>query len=165
MSTAISHDLLKRTLRPDITEKQELWAARIAATFAVLVAGYFGINPPGFVAQVVAFAFGLAASTFFPAILLGIFTRWANREGVISGMLCGLVFTSSYIVYFKFLGGSSAQWFLGVSPEGIGTLGMVLNFSVAAVVSKLTAPPPPEIQELVESIRIPKGSTGPADKH
>ncbi|MEC7984891.1 MAG: sodium:solute symporter family protein [Myxococcota bacterium] len=162
VSTAISHDLLKRTLRPDITEKQELWAARIAASFAVLVAGYFGINPPGFVAQVVAFAFGLAASTFFPAILLGIFTRWANREGVITGMLSGLIFTSSYIVYFKFLGGTSEQWLFGISPEGIGTLGMVLNFVVAMIVSKRTAPPPQEIQDLVESIRIPKGSAGPS---
>ncbi len=164
VSTAISHDLLKRTLRPDITESQELWAARMAAAVAVLVAGYFGINPPGFVAQVVAFAFGLAASSFFPVIILGIFTRWVNREGAIAGMILGIVFTSSYIIYFKFLGGTSEQWWFGISPEGIGTLGMLINFAVAMVVSKLTPPPPPEIQELVESLRIPKGAsteTGP----
>ncbi|MEZ4251939.1 MAG: hypothetical protein R3B99_27315 [Polyangiales bacterium] len=158
VSTAISHDLLKRTLTPNISEKSELRAARIAAAGAVVVAGYFGLHPPGFVAEVVAFAFGLAASTFFPAILLGIFTRWANREGVIAGMLAGLVFTSGYIVYFKFLGGDASDWLFGVSPEGIGTIGMVVNFLVAGVVARFTPPPPVHVQELVEDIRIPRGA-------
>lgn len=165
VSTSISHDLLKRTLMPDISEKNELWAARGAAAFAVLIAGYFGINPPGFVAQVVAFAFGLAASTFFPAILLGIFTRRANREGVIAGMVAGLLFTATYIVFFKFLGGTQAQWLFGISPEGIGTVGMLINFVVAAIVSALTPPPPQDVQAMVESIRIPKGSQGPSEAH
>ena len=155
VSTSISHDLLKRFLAPDISEKSELRAARLSAAAAVLVAGYFGINPPGFVAQVVAFAFGLAASTFFPAILLGIFSKRANREGVVAGMLSGLLFTASYIVFFKFLGGTPDQWWFGISPEGIGTLGMLLNFTVALVVSYATPPPPYEIQNMVESIRVP----------
>ena len=156
VSTAVSHDLLKRFLVPDITEKAELRAARVAAAAAVLVAGYFGINPPGFVAQVVAFAFGLAASTFFPAIILGVFSKRANREGVIAGMLCGLLFTAGYIVYFKFLGGTTSQWWFGISPEGIGTLGMLLNFAVAVVVSRFTPPPPDHVQEMVEVIRVPR---------
>jgi len=156
VSTAISHDFLKRTVMPTISERGELLAARISAAFAVVVAGYFGINPPGFVAQVVAFAFGLAASSFFPAILLGIFSKRANREGAIAGMILGLVFTSSYIIYFKFLGGTKDQWWFGISPEGIGTLGMILNFAVALTVSKFTPAPPAEIQALVESIRTPK---------
>ena len=164
VSTAISHDLLKRTLRPDISEKNELLAARIAAAVAVVIAGYFGINPPGFVAQVVAFAFGLAASTFFPAIILGIFSKRANREGVVSGMLAGLIFTSTYIIYFKFMGGHPEQYWFGISPEGIGTLGMLLNFLVSSIVSQFTPPPPEEIQELVESIRIPSGA-GQATEH
>tara|TARA_B100001750_G_scaffold245960_1_gene266929 strand:+ start:1297 stop:3114 length:1818 start_codon:yes stop_codon:yes gene_type:complete len=165
VSTAISHDLLKRTFLPEISEKRELLAARVAAAFAVGLAGYFGIHPPGFVAEVVAFAFGLAASTFFPAILLGIFTRTANREGVIAGMLSGLVFTAAYIVYFKFLGGTKAQLLFGISPEGIGTLGMAVNFVVAFVVSRFTPPPPLEVQELVEDIRVPKGAATPAHAH
>ena len=164
VSTAISHDLLKRTFRPNISEKNELLAARIAAAVAVVIAGYFGINPPGFVAQVVAFAFGLAASTFFPAIILGIFSKRANREGVVSGMLVGLIFTSAYIIFFKFMGGTSEQYWFGVSPEGIGALGMVLNFIVSLTVSQLTPPPPQEVQELVESIRIPSGA-GQASEH
>ena len=165
VSTAFSHDLLKRTFMPEITDKQELVAARVAAAGAVLVAGYFGINPPGFVAQVVAFAFGLAASTFFPAIILGIFTKRANRQGVIAGMLVGLVFTSAYIIYFKFLGGTPDQWFWGISPEGIGTVGMIVNFVVATVVGLSTPPPSEEVQEMVESIRVPRGAQGPADMH
>ncbi|MAQ16900.1 MAG: cation acetate symporter [Sandaracinus sp.] len=165
VSTAISHDLLKRTFLPEISEKRELLAARVAAAFAVGLAGYFGIHPPGFVAEVVAFAFGLAASTFFPAILLGIFTRTANREGVIAGMLSGLVFTAAYIVYFKFLGGTKAQLLFGISPEGIGTLGMAVNFVIAFVVSRFTPPPPLEVQELVEDIRVPKGAATPAHAH
>ncbi len=165
VSTAISHDLLKRTFKPDISEKNELLAARVAAAFAVVLAGYFGINPPGFVAQVVAFAFGLAASTFFPAIILGIFSRRTNREGVIAGMLTGLLFTSAYIIYFKFLGGTKDGWWMGISPEGIGTLGMFLNFAVALTVSRFTPAPPEEIQRLITSIRVPKGSSGPTNAH
>jgi cation/acetate symporter len=165
VSTSISHDLLKRVFVPSITEKQELLAARVAAAFAVLLAGYFGINPPGFVAQVVAFAFGLAASSFFPAIILGIFVKRANREGVITGMLTGIIFTAAYIVYFKFMGGTPDQYWWGISPEGIGTLGMVLNFTVAFIVSRFTAETPQEVQELVEHIRVPAGSSGPSAAH
>ncbi|MBW2162526.1 MAG: cation acetate symporter, partial [Deltaproteobacteria bacterium] len=162
VSTSVSHDLLKRVFVPSITEKQELLAARVAAAFAVMIAGYFGINPPGFVAQVVAFAFGLAASSFFPAIILGIFVKRANREGVVAGMLAGIIFTASYIIYFKFLGGTPDQLWFGISPEGIGALGMLLNFAVAFVVGRFTPPPPIEIQELVEHIRVPSGSSGPS---
>ena len=165
VSTSISHDLLKRVFVPSITEKQELLAARVAAAFAVLLAGYIGINPPGFVAQVVAFAFGLAASSFFPAIILGIFVKRANREGVISGMLAGIIFTAAYIIYFKFLGGTPDQYWFGISPEGIGTLGMALNFGVAFVVSRFTPETPQEVQELVEHIRVPAGSSGPTAVH
>jgi cation/acetate symporter len=158
ISTSVSHDLLKKTFRPDITEKQELLYARVAAGFAVVAAGYFGIHPPGFVASVVAFAFGLAASSFFPAIFLGIFSKRMNKEGAISGMVVGLLFTTSYIIYFKFINpgvNSAANWWFGVSPEGIGTLGMLINFAVSITVCKFTAPPPIEIQELVEDIRVP----------
>ena len=156
VSTAVSHDLIKRVFVPNISEKRELLAARLAAACAVVVAGYFGIHPPGFVAQVVALAFGLAASTFFPAIILGIFSLRANREGVISGMIAGLLFTTGYIVYFKFLGGTPDQQWWGISPEGIGTVGMLVNFGVALVVGALTPPPPLEIQRMVEGIRVPK---------
>jgi cation/acetate symporter len=165
VSTSVSHDLLKRVFVPSITEKQELLAARLSAAGAVMIAGYFGINPPGFVAQVVAFAFGLAASSFFPAIILGIFVKRANREGVVSGMLAGIIFTASYIIYFKFLGGTPDQFWFGISPEGIGALGMLLNFAVAFVVGRFTPPPPIEIQELVEHIRVPSGSSGPSAAH
>ncbi len=165
VSTSVSHDLLKRVFVPSITEKQELLAARVAAAFAVVIAGYFGINPPGFVAQVVAFAFGLAASSFFPAIILGIFVKRANREGVVSGMLVGIIFTASYIIYFKFMGGTPDQLWFGISPEGIGALGMVINFVVAFVVSRFTPPPPKDVQELVEHIRVPAGSSGPTAAH
>ncbi|MEN0061329.1 MAG: sodium:solute symporter family protein [Myxococcota bacterium] len=165
VSTSISHDLLKRTLWKDISERQELLAARIAAAAAVCVAGYFGINPPGFVAQVVAFAFGLAASSFFPAILLGIFWKRANREGAVSGMVVGLLFTIAYIVYFKFLGGSPDDYWLGISPEGIGTVGMLINLAVSIGVSLLTAPPPPHVQSMVDDIRLPTGATGPSNAH
>jgi len=161
ISSAISHDLLKKTFKPDISEKQELVAARLAAAVAIVIAGYFGINPPGFVAQVVAFAFGLAASSFFPVILLGIFSKRMNKEGAIAGMLVGLVFTFSYIVYFKFISpelNSAENWLLGVSPEGIGSLGMVLNFVVAVIVCKMTPPPPEHIQHIVEDIRVPRGA-------
>jgi len=158
ISTSISHDLLKRNLMPDISEKQELLFARIAILFAVCVAGYFGINPPGFVAQVVAFAFGLAASSFFPAIVLGIFSTRMNKEGAISGMIAGIIFTATYIIYFKFINpaaNTADNWWLGISPEGIGTLGMLINFAVALLVCKLTAEPPQEIKDMVLDIRVP----------
>lgn len=164
ISTAISHDLMKKTINPNITDKQELMYARMAAVVAILIAGYFGINPPGFVAQVVALAFGLAASSVFPAILMGIFVKRMNTAGAVSGMLVGLVATMSYIIYFKFMGGTSDQWFMGISPEGFGTVGMILNFVVAFVVSAMTAPPPEEIQHIVEDIRIPRGA-GAAQDH
>ncbi|MFC3193747.1 sodium:solute symporter family protein [Marinicella sediminis] len=159
ISAAISHDLVKGVFVPQISEKKELMVGRMAAAFAVLVAGYLGYNPPGFVAQVVALAFGLAASSLFPAILLGIFSKKANKTGAIAGMIVGIVFTLSYIIYFKFMHlelNNAEHWWFGISPEGIGTLGMMLNFAVAIIVSKVTAPPPAEIQHLVESIRVPK---------
>ncbi|OED50766.1 cation acetate symporter [Endozoicomonas sp. (ex Bugula neritina AB1)] len=159
ISSSISHDLLKRNLMPNITDKQELLAARLSAAAAIGVAGLAGVYPPGFVASVVAFAFGLAAASFFPAILLGIFYKRMNREGAVTGMIVGLTFTAAYIIYFKFMGGTSAGWWFGISPEGIGTLGMLLNFGVSFVVCHLTAPPPQEIQDIVEDIRIPRKST------
>lgn len=168
ISTSISHDLLKSNLAPNISEKQELLAARLAAAAAIVVAGYFGINPPGFVAQVVAFAFGLAAASFFPAILMGIFNKKMNKEGAISGMLVGLVFTFGYIVYFKFVNPAANtpdNWLFGVSPEGIGTFGMILNFIVSYAVSKVTPPPPEHIQHLVDDIRIPRGASAPVADH
>lgn len=166
ISSSVSHDLLKRTFKPDITDKQELLAARIAAGVAVLIGAYFGINPPGFVAQVVAFAFGLAAASFFPAIIMGIFHKRMNKEGAIAGMVVGIVFTLAYIIYFKFINPTAGadEWFLQISPEGIGTVGMVLNFIVANIVLKFTKESPAEIQELVESIRYPKGA-GAATGH
>ncbi len=168
ISTSISHDLLKNYLRPDISEKGELYAARVAIAVAVVAAGLAGLNPPGFVAQVVALAFGLAASSFFPAIILGIFDKRMNRQGAMSGMIIGILFTASYIIYFKpQLGGPGLQenFWWGISPEGIGTLGMILNFVIALVVSRLTPPPPKEVVELTEHIRTPRGaevSTGQA---
>ena len=161
LSAAVSHDLLKRNWWPEISEHGELVAARVSAGLAVLVAGYLGINPPGFVAEVVAFAFGLAASSFFPVIILGIFSKRLNREGAIAGMLCGITFTAAYIVYFKFVnpGANVAEnWWFGISPEGIGAVGMAVNFVVASVVSHFTPPPPPEAQRLVERIRLPRGA-------
>jgi cation/acetate symporter len=161
ISTSISHDLLKNYLKPDISEKGELWAARIAIAVAVVAAGIAGLNPPGFVAQVVALAFGLAASSFFPAIILGIFDKRMNREGALSGMIVGILFTAIYIIYFKpQLGGPGTPegyWF-GITPEGIGTLGMLFNFVIALVVSRLTAAPPQKVQELTENIRFPRGA-------
>ncbi|MBL4832295.1 MAG: cation acetate symporter [Aliivibrio sp.] len=167
ISTSISHDLLKKGFKPDMTDKQELLAARVGAALAIVGAGYLGINPPGFVAQVVAFAFGLAASSFFPAIILGIFYKKMNKEGAIAGMLSGIVFTATYIIYFKFINpaaNTSDNWMFGISPEGIGTLGMCLNFAVSIAVSKVTAEVPQDVQDLVESIRFPKGS-GDAQSH
>jgi len=167
ISTSISHDLLKRNLMPNITDKQELLYARIAAACGIAVAAYLGINPPGFVAEVVAFAFGLAASSFFPAIILGIFYKKMNKEGAIAGMLTGITFTAAYIVYFKFINpaaNTSDNWWFGISPEGIGTLGMIFNFVVAFIVLKLTREAPDHIKELVESLRYPKGA-GQAQDH
>ncbi len=161
IATSISHDLLKKSLRPDISEKGELLAARIAIAVAVVGAGIAGMNPPGFVAQVVALAFGLAASSFFPAIILGIFDKRMNKEGAVTGMIVGVVFTTLYIIYFKpQLGGPGTPdgyWF-GIKPEGIGVLGMIFNLIVALVVSRMTAAPPQEVQEIVENIRIPRGA-------
>ena len=164
ISTSISHDLLKNYLRPDISEKNELYAARVAIAVAVVAAGLAGLNPPGFVAQVVALAFGLAASSFFPAIILGIFDKRMNKEGAITGMIVGIVFTASYIIYFKpQLGGPGLpeNFWWGISPEGIGTLGMILNFIIALIVSRFTIAPPVEVQELTERIRTPRGSVSP----
>lgn len=158
ISTSVSHDLLKSALMPNISDKKELYSARLAAAGAVIIAGYFGINPPGFVAQVVAFAFGLAAASFFPILVLGIFSKRVNKEGAIAGMLSGMILTVGYILYFK-SGAVSAipeNWWFGISPEGIGSLGMLLNFAVTIIVSMLTPAPPLEIQQLVENIRIPK---------
>jgi len=162
ISTSVSHDLLKRTLKPDINDKQELLAARLAAMVAIVISAYFGINPPGFVASVVAFAFGLAAASFFPALLMGIFSKKMNKEGAIAGMVTGITFTAAYIIFFKFVSpelNSPEHWFLGISPEGIGLIGMVVNFVVAALVMKMTATTPIEIQQMVEGIRNPKGSS------
>jgi len=158
ISTSISHDLLKKVLMPKIAERQELLYARLAAGAAVIIAGYFGINPPGFVAQVVAFAFGLAASSFFPIIILGIFYKRMNKEGAIAGMVTGILFTASYIIYFKFINptaNNSENWLFGISPEGIGSIGMLINVTVALLVSKVTPAPPEEIQKMIEDIRIP----------
>ena len=168
IATSVSHDLLKKKLMPNISEKGELMAARIAIAVAVIIAGIAGLNPPGFVAQVVALAFGLAASSFFPAIILGIFDKRMNKEGAISGMIVGIVFTAGYIMYFKpqLLGWGTEEglWF-GIVPEGIGVIGMFFNLIVAVVVSRMTAAPPMAIQELVEDIRIPRGSSGPGVVH
>ena len=166
ISSAISHDLLKQTLIPKITEKQELLYARLAAAVAVCIAGLFGIYPPAFVAQVVAFAFGLAAASLFPALLLGIFSKSTNKEGAISGMLAGLVFTFAYIAYFKFVApelNSAEYWLWGISPEGIGAIGMLLNFAIAMTISRLTAKPPETVQALVDNIRIPGGAKAAED--
>ncbi|MDF3125997.1 sodium:solute symporter family protein [Rheinheimera sp. 1928-s] len=170
ISTSISHDLLKRNLMPNITDKQELLAARGAAAVAIVIAGYLGINPPGFVAEVVAFAFGLAAASFFPAIILGIFYKKMNKEGAIAGMLAGILFTVGYILYFKgifitpFAENKPENWLFGISPEGIGTVGMAVNFVVAYAVSKFTKEVPQDVQDIVEQIRFPKGA-GEAQSH
>ena len=161
ISTAVAHDLVKRGMRQNISEHKELLVARIAAGLAVCVAGYFGINPPGFVAQVVAFAFGLAAASFFPAIIMGIFSKRMNRQGAISGMIAGILFTAGYIIYFKFISPElniTENWWFGISPEGIGTVGMLLNFTVAAIVSRFYPQPPLPIRELVDRLRIPRGA-------
>jgi cation/acetate symporter len=166
ISTSVAHDLVKKTFVPGLSEKSELILARCAAAVAVVVAGYFGIHPPGFVAQVVAFAFGLAASSFFPAIILGIFTKRTTMQGAVAGMLVGLVFTASYIIYFRFVNPAAdvpENWWFGISPEGIGTLGMVANFVVAIVVSRFTPAPPQEIRDLVDRVRLPRAAFGEED--
>ena len=158
ISSSVSHDLLKKTYLPQITERQELRYARISAAIAIGIAGIFGIYPPAFVAQVVAFAFGLAAATFFPALFLGIFYKRLNKEGAIAGMITGLIFTASYIIYFKFINpdiNNTESWFMGVSPEGVGALGMILNFAVALTISSFTKEPPEEVLDLVDEIRKP----------
>jgi cation/acetate symporter len=157
ISTAVSHDLIKKQINPDISEKAELIWARIAATVAVVIAGLFGIYPPDYVAAVVALAFGLAAASFFPAIILGIFYKKMNRQGAITGMIVGLLFTLTYIIYFKFMGGKDEDWLFGISPEGIGTVGMLLNLSTALIINSITPDPPEEIQQIVEEIRYPRG--------
>lgn len=173
ISSAVSHDLLKRVFAPNISEKRELWVARGAAGLAIAGAACLGIWPPGFVAEVVALAFGLAASSFFPCIMLGIFSKRATREGIVAGMITGISFTAVYIVLFKFgwadgalrlvsgwePGASKADfWLLGISPEGIGSVGMLINFAVAIAVCRLTPPPPRHIQDLIEHIRVPSGA-------
>lgn len=167
ISTSISHDLIKKQLKPDISDKGELTAARISILVAILIAGYFGINPPGFVAAVVALAFGLAAASFFPAIILGIFDKRMNKEGAIAGMVVGIVLMLFYMMKFKlnmFGGGSSKDWWLGTSPEGFGTIAMIVNVVVSVVVSRMTPAPPQDVQEMVENIRIPSGA-GEAAAH
>jgi cation/acetate symporter len=167
ISASVSHDLIKKMINPNISEKNELWAARAAAAVAVIIAGYFGINPPGFVAAVVALAFGLAAASFFPAIILGIFHKKMNKEGAISGMVVGLLLMLFYILKFKFgifdggkeaVAGLKDSWWFGISPEGFGTIAMIVNFIVAFIINKFTPAPPQEVQDIVEDIRIPSGA-------
>jgi cation/acetate symporter len=167
ISMAISRDLIKMQIKPDISEKAELMWARIGAVFAVIVAGYFGINPPGFVAATVALAFGLAAASFFPAIILGIFDKRMNREGAVSGMVVGISLMLFYMIKYKlqgFGGGTQEDWWFGISPEGFGTIAMVVNLIVSFTVSRLTPAPPQEVQDIVEDIRIPRGA-GEAHAH
>lgn len=167
ISSSISHDVIKSVINPSITEKQELLAARLSAVVAVVIAGYFGINPPGFVAAVVALAFGLAAASIFPAIVLGIFYKKMNKEGAVSGMVVGLLLMLFYMLKFKFgifdggksaVAGLQSDWWFGISPEGFGSIAMLVNFAVAYIVCRFTAPPPDEVQEIVENIRIPSGA-------
>ena len=159
ISSSISHDLMKKIFRPSITDRQELFLARLAAAVAIGIAGIFGIYPPAFVAQVVAFAFGLAASSIFPALIMGIFSKRVNSIGAITGMISGLLFTSAYIVFFKFISPElnlPDNWLWGISPEGIGVIGMMINFISAIVISSLTEPPPDKIIRLIDEIRTPE---------
>ena len=161
ISASVSHDLIKKMIKPNISEKGELVAARLSAVAAVCVAGYFGINPPDFVAATVALAFGLAAASFFPAIVLGIFSKRMNKEGAIAGMVLGILSMLFYMLKFKFNwfgGGTKEDWWFGISPEGFGTVAMILNFMVSMVISKFTPAPPKKVQEIVENIRIPSGA-------
>ena len=158
ISASVSHDLIKKIINPKISEKGELIAARLSSVVAVCIAGYFGINPPGFVAATVALAFGLAAASFFPAIILGIFYKKMNKEGAISGMIIGILFMLFYMTKFKFGwfgGGTKADWWFGISPEGFGTVAMILNFVISISVMKFTSEPPNSVQDMVENIRIP----------
>ena len=158
ISSSVSHDLIKRIVKPDISEKGELVAARLSAFFAVLLAGYFGINPPDFVAATVALAFGLAAASFFPAIVLGIFYKRMNKEGAISGMIIGILLMLFYMTKFKFGwfgGGGPEDWWFGISPEGFGTIAMIINLIISITVSNFTSQPPEKIIKLVENIRLP----------
>ncbi|HPF95872.1 MAG: sodium:solute symporter family protein [Flavobacteriaceae bacterium] len=170
ISTSISHDLIKKQIKPNISEKSELWAARISILVAILIAGYFGINPPGFVAAVVALAFGLAAASFFPAIILGIFDKRMNRQGAVSGMIVGILLMLFYMIRYKtgFLFGieprPASEWWFGTSPEGFGTIAMLVNVVISVVVSRMTPAPPAEVQDIVEHIRIPSGA-GEATHH
>ncbi|MBT5599845.1 MAG: cation acetate symporter [Planctomycetaceae bacterium] len=165
LSTSISHDLMKKIIKPDLSDKEEVAYARVAALVSLIVASYFGINPPSaFIAKTVAFAFGLAASSFFPTLLLGIFAKRMSREGAIAGMICGIGFTLGYIVYFQFMGGTKEQYLFGISPEGIGTLGMLINFATAFLVNTVSPPPPRYVQKMVENIHIPSGA-GKASEH
>ena len=167
ISASVSHDIIKKMINPNISEKGELWAARIAAAVAVIIAGYFGINPPGFVAAVVALAFGLAAASLFPAIILGIFDKKMNKEGAIAGMVVGLLLMIYYMLKFKFglfdcgkdaVAGLKEGWWFGISPEGFGTIAMIVNFAVAFTVKSFTPAPPQDVQDIVEHIRIPSGA-------
>jgi cation/acetate symporter len=163
ISTSIAHDLIKKQIKPNISDRSELWWARGGAVFAVLVAGYFGIHPPGFVAAVVALAFGLAASSFFPAIILGIFDKRMNREGAVSGMVVGILLMLYYMLKYKlgvFGPTSPDEWWFGISPEGFGTVAMTVNLIISIAVSRMTAAPPQDVQDLVEDIRIPRGAGG-----
>jgi cation/acetate symporter len=173
ISSSVSHDLIKKMINPNISDKNELWAARISAAVAVCIAGYFGINPPGFVAAVVALAFGLAAASFFPAIILGIFYKKMNKEGAVSGMIVGLLLMLYYMLKFKFgifdggkemVDSLKPNWWFGISPEGFGTVAMIVNFVVAFVVNRFTPAPPQDVQDIVEHIRIPSGA-GEATGH
>ena len=168
ISASISHDLIKKVFKPNISERNELWSARLAAVFAVVIAGYFGINPPGFVAAVVALAFGLAAASFFPAIILGIFYKRMNKQGAIAGMVVGLSIMLFYMLKFKFglfdggktaVAGLQENWWWGISPEGFGSVAMLVNFAVALLVNYFTPPPPEDVQMMVEDIRIPQGAS------
>ncbi|MDA1144989.1 MAG: cation acetate symporter [Bacteroidetes bacterium] len=169
ISASVSHDLIKKIFMPTISDKGELLAARLSAVVAVCVAGYFGINPPGFVAAVVALAFGLAAASLFPAIILGIFYKRMNKEGAVSGMVVGILLMLFYMAKFKlgWLGDTppASEWWFGISPEGFGSVAMVLNFIVSLTVCRFTAAPPQEVQEIVENIRIPSGVNTPSVNH
>jgi cation/acetate symporter len=168
ISSSVSHDLIKKMIKPDISEKGELWAARGSAFVAVIIAGYFGINPPDFVAAVVALAFGLAAASFFPAIILGIFYKKMNKEGAVAGMIVGMTLMLFYMAKYKlgWIGElpNKSEWWFGISPEGFGTVAMLVNFAVALIVNKFTPAPPQEVQDIVENIRIPSGA-GEATGH
>jgi len=163
ISSSVSHDLIKKIINPKISEKGELVVARLSAVGAVCVAGYFGINPPGFVAAVVALAFGLAAASFFPAIILGIFYKKMNKEGAVAGMIVGITAMLLYMIKYKLgwfdvIVPNKSEWWFGISPEGFGSVAMILNFIVSIVIMKFTPDPPENVQEIVEKIRIPSGA-------